>query len=128
MTDCTHPRSRRAKRCKPCALKALWSDPDFRARKGRQSGDILRRLKQDPEFRAKEDAARRRNVVVMNATRRPLTDEERALRNKRVSARKLSWCPPALREEYKWLVKAKRIPAAEAKQIILDQFKRQIQA
>jgi len=126
--ECTHPHTPRAKRCRKCAIAALWADPEFRARKNRISGQVLLRLKQDPEFLAKEDAARRRNVRVMNATRRPRTKEELDLAAKRQSARKLSWCPPALRSEYRGLVKSKRIPAAEAKRIILDMFKRQIGA
>lgn len=126
--DCPHPHSPRAKRCKPCANKALWADPAFRARKNRISGQTLLRLKQDPEFRAKEDAARRRNVAIMNANRRPRTAEELAIAAKRQSARKLSWCPPALRDEYRALVRSKRIPAAEARQMILAQYKRQIGA
>lgn len=125
---CPHPKSKGALRCRSCNCKAQWADPEFRARKNAISGAVLRRLKQDPEFLAKEDAGRRRSVVVMNATRRTLTAEQRAIAGRKQSARKLSWCPPALRDEYRRLVRRKRIPAAEAKRIILDQFKRQLNA
>jgi hypothetical protein len=46
----------------------------------------------------------------------------------KASATKLRDIPPAMRDEYKRLIRSKLIPAAEAKQIILDQFKRQMGA
>jgi len=119
---CPHPKSPRAKRCRPCNVAAMWADPGFRARKAQQSGAILLRLKQDPEFRAKEDAARRRNCAIMNAKRRPLTPEQRELAAKRQSARKLSWCPPHLRDEYRRLVRSKKLTAAQALAVIMAEW------
>lgn len=123
---CPHPKSPRATRCRSCNCKAQWADPDFRARKNRISGQTLLRLKQDPAFRARESAAQRRNCAIMNATRRQLTPDELALAGKRQSARKLSWCPPVMRDAYRQLTRSKRIPAAQAREIILGQWKADI--
>ena len=57
-----------------------------------------------------------------------LSPETSAKRAASLSTTRMRDIPAALRDEYRHLTESKRIPAAEAKQIILDQFKRQMGA
>jgi Bacterial dnaA protein helix-turn-helix len=47
--------------------------------------------------------------------------EVRRLANAKMSATKLAWCPPALRDEYRHLTQRKAFPAPEARQMIEEQ-------
>jgi hypothetical protein len=42
------------------------------------------------------------------------------------SARHLAWCPPELRDEYRRLVANKKVPAKEARAVILDQHEAEL--
>lgn len=110
------------------------SKPEVRAR---QRAGIKRRHAVDPAFL---DALRRRARALgedpdINARRTQhfkdarywekgviasSKPEVRARAAKRASATRLAWCPPEYRDEYRRLIRSKRIPAAEARQIILS--------
>jgi hypothetical protein len=81
-------------RCKPCANRYnMRADPTLAKRRA----DKLRQLEQEPEYRAKMQAVRRRNGLAQ-----------------------LSWCPPKYRDDYHYLRRSARYSAAEAKAAILD--------
>ncbi|APL94118.1 hypothetical protein [Sphingobium indicum] len=149
MTDCTHPRSRGAKRCKSCSAKHMATDPEIQRRRREgirrhcaKPGTILakretlrrtmEKVRATPEHqemlrehgkRLARDVLTRPDVVA-----KTLSPETNAKRAASLSATRLRDIPHAMRDEYRVLTESKRIPAAEAKQIILDQFKRQIGA
>ena len=50
--------------------------------------------------------------------------EVRQKRGASVSATRMAWCPPELRDEYRDLVRRQRLPAAEARAIIEGQAAR----
>ena len=50
-----------------------------------------------------------------------LTAEAIAHRGRKISDQRMAWCPRELRDEYRHLVRSKRLPAAEARVIILAQ-------
>lgn len=56
------------------------------------------------------------------------TPEAQAKRSASCTATKLAWCPPHLRESYRHLIYSKKIPAAEAREIILAQEQAEIAA
>lgn len=139
-TDCQTPISRYSKgRCRPCSIARLNSDPTINA--NRVAG-IKRKYATDPVYRARKireigqrhKAARldpataaRLNLNIWIARER-LNDP--GVREKFLAGRKeagmkrtrtvLSWCPPDRIEEYRRLCKSKRLPAEEAKRIILE--------
>ena len=123
-------------RCRSCAAKWVNSDPAIHAK--RVAG-IHRKFAEDPQFKAEHAARmvkngstpfaleqkRKRGVEqYKNVLSRPdvqermLSAESRAKRGRTASATWLSWCPADRREEYRRLVRSKRIPAAEARAII----------
>lgn len=51
-----------------------------------------------------------------------------AMRGKKQSDSKLAWCPREARDQYKRLVRSKKIPAAEARVMILEQHERDMAA
>jgi hypothetical protein len=139
-SDCPAPISRSSRgRCRPCAaayvngcpeiarrrraaLAAKFADPSFRAEQAARlavSASTPRAIRLRRE-RGKEQA---REVLfrpdVRAHTMRP---EARARAGRSVSERALGWCPVARREEYRHLVRDKRIPAAEARAIILAEL------
>lgn len=85
--------------------------------------DLRRRaraLGEDPDINARrtqhfKDARYWEKGVI--ASSKP---EVRARAAKRASATRLAWCPPEYRDEYKRLIRTKRIPAVEARKIILS--------
>ena len=148
MTDCTHPRSRQANRCRACQLAYLnspeladrrregmarhWSNPanvmaareKIRAVTAATMADPVKlERKREHGRRQFRDHLSRPDVVAKNQA-----PEVRKRAGAKASATKLRDIPPAMRDEYKRLIRSKLIPAAEAKQIILDQFKRQMGA
>ena len=149
MTDCTHPRSRGAKRCRSCQLAWLNSDPAIRLRQAEAvrahhakpevklaNRERLRTMMaekmQDPaeQERRREHGRRQyrdflsRPDVVAKTT----SPEVRKRAGAKRSATVLRDIPPHLRDEYRALTRSGNVNAAEAKQIILDQFKRQMGA
>ena len=124
--DCGHAKSRAAKRCRSCNLKAMWADPDFRARKARSNAATLERLRQDPAFVERENERRRAACAVMNASGRKSDPDVIARRSRTFSSRRLSWCPPHLRREYIRLMTHKHLKAIEAKEVIMDQWRAEL--
>jgi hypothetical protein len=101
--------------------KRRLQDPLFRARKQA----ILRRNQEaglaKPEVREKIARIAKANVPLMftpEALKRKRESEAR--RRQSISDVRLAWCPLRYRDEYRKLVDSKRIPAAEAKRIILQ--------
>lgn len=122
MQTCDHPKSWGAKMCRACSLKAKWADPHFRARHAETCRQGLAKLRADPAFQQRE-ATRltkgRRKAIESGALHTP---EVIAKRGRTFTSRRLSWCPPHLRDEYRRLLLHKKIPAAEAREIILAQW------
>lgn len=96
-----------------------------------------RRLAEDPDFR--EAVKRRASALGRDpATRKARSENFKkgqywklgsAAQDKEVRARagrslteyRLSWCPPHLRDEYRWLYTTKKVPAVEARKMIEEQ-------
>ena len=138
MTDCTHPRSRGAKRCRACSVAYLNSSPEAAAR--RREG--LARHWSDP---ANVEEARQRMIAVTAATMAdPIQAERRREHGRRqhreylsrpdvverclsAEARKkageartrtvLAWCPPEKLARYRRLA-ASGIGAARAREVV----------
>ena len=71
---------------------------------------------------ARREAAIRINL--WGLARGNQTPESRAKAGRSISATRLAWCPAELRGEYKRLVRSKKIPAAEARVLILEQHEK----
>lgn len=136
-------------RCRSCAAKHMATDPEIKQR--RREG-LRRYLAQPGTLLAKRETLRRtmekvratpehqdwlrehgkrlyRDVLTRpDVVEKTLSPETNAKRSESIRSFRLRDIPHGLRTEYRHLVKVKRIPAAEAKQIILDQFKRQMGA
>jgi len=129
---CDHPKSRNAKMCRACNLKAMWADPEFRARKAAANAQTLRKLRTDPAFVERERARQSRAVRIMNASPRKTDPNVIARRGRTFSERRMAWCPPHLRDEYFRLMKNKHLPALEARKVIeahiRDEARRNIRA
>jgi len=93
---------------------------------------MMEKVKADPEQmekRRQQGHWLRENVLTRpDVVEKTLSAETRQKRGASISALRMRDIPAAFRDEYQRLVRSKRIPAAEAKQIILDQFKRQMGA
>lgn len=57
----------------------------------------------------------------------PKGSEARIRGGKRLSDTRLAWCPRELRDQYKKLVRSNKIPAAEARVMILDLHEREME-
>lgn len=109
MTDCPHPKSPRAKRCRSCNCKALWADPAYRAAQQERGRIIHREILSRPDVVAKRQAPALRKLVGSKRT-----------------ATTLAAIPAHLRPEYRWLKRSHRMAAAQAREIILGQWKADI--
>lgn len=125
MTDCPHPKSAKAKRCRSCNCKAQWADPHFRANKARSNARTLAKLREDPAFIERERARQADGLAKMIATKACATPDAIRKRVASYQSRKMAWCPPRLRSEYFRLMKNQHLPAAEAKRIMLDHILRE---
>lgn len=112
------------------------ASPEVRAEMSRR---MKLRLAADPELREKYVAtmrkanqspacyaARRRRWAaekpwIKGNEAQPAGSEPRQRAARAISATRLSWCPPHLRDEYRFLTEIKRLLAAEARQMIEDQ-------
>lgn len=138
MTNCTHPRSRGAKRCRSCSMAFLNSDPAAQAK--RKAG--LARYWSDP---ANVEEARERMIAVTTATmadpvqaerrrehghrqhreylsrpdvvERCLSPEARKRAGEARTRTVLAWCPPEKLKRYRKLA-ASGITAAQARQMV----------
>lgn len=90
-------------------------------RKARQ-GDLARAAANSPKSRiaAVANLTNSRAWIAGNASR-PKGSESRLLAAKRAALTRLAWCPPELREQYRVLRQKKRVPAAEARSLILEE-------
>jgi len=93
------------------ALAASMADPEQLERR-REHGRWLR-----------ANVLTRPDVVA-----KTVSPEVNAKRAASLSATRMRDIPAAMRDEYRRLVVTKKVPAAEAKAIILDQWKKQIAA
>lgn len=115
-----------ARRAKASAsMKAHLSDPHVRATHiARATDGLRRRIATDPDFAAqRREMGRRTGLMKLGTAATPAGSPARVAAGKAVSATKLAWCPPEYRDEYKYLIRTKRIPAVEARQIILSTVK-----
>jgi len=144
---CPHPHGKKAKRCRKCQIAHLNSDPVAKA----NHKAAMQRHYADPAVRAKAVATIRANTAkdmadpvkleqrrekgrqqYRNVLSRPdvrakaHSPEARKRAGATHSARDLADIPPRLRDEYRALVKSNNVNAAEARQIILDQYRRDI--
>lgn len=121
--------------CRAHVSAAMAADP---AHREKQRAGIKRKLAADPTYL---DGLRKRaralsNDPEINAKRSAIFVQGRyweigtevardpAIRLKAArasSATKLAWCPAHLRDHYRFLVNSKRMKAAEARAIIMDQ-------
>jgi hypothetical protein len=134
-------------RCLRCNLRLMAKDPEITKRRA----DALRkRLAEDPverQRRALQMKLNRRNAVnnpvacerILAAALRNLpkawTPESVAKRvaaipiaAKKLSDRKLSWCPPEKRDHYRWLVRYRHVKAADAREIVLAEVRAELAA
>ncbi|KQM88638.1 hypothetical protein ASE67_02540 [Sphingomonas sp. Leaf23] len=125
-------------RCRTCTIKRVNACP---ATAEKRKAGIHAKLARDPDYRAalvrravtlhekltpeQQEARRlhgiRQRVTVLSrpdVQARTHSPEARAKRGRSASATWLSWCPADRREEYRRLIRSKRIPAAEARAII----------
>lgn len=106
------------------AKRALMADPVRReAQKAR-----CRAFHGNPEITAKRRETAKRIRLWERGLETSHTPEALAKRAAAARATWLAWCPNHLREEYRRLVYVKRVPAAEAKAMILEQDAREVQA
>lgn len=118
------------------AHRRRMASPEVRAALSRK---MRARLAADPELREGYvarmiaansspacDAARRRRWAAErpwekgNAAQ-PAGSESRARAGRQISATRLAWCPPHLRQLYRELTQIKRLKASEARQVIEEQ-------
>jgi hypothetical protein len=150
-SDCGTGISHQSKfgRCRTCAIRHKFRDPAYRAK----MAEANRRRFDNPVYRAA--SARRIHAANRAAWRHPekskrmlaaLAESSKGLWQPDVRARWLAgrpeagrkrhetvmaWCPPAYRDEYRFLCRSKKVKAAEAKRIILAKlspFERQMHA
>lgn len=99
------------------AKRALQVNPErMEALKAR-----VRARNASPEHRAW--AADRARQIGLHAIGQQSANNPESIAKRAASsaATKLAWCPPHLREQYRHLLYSKKIPAAEARQMILEQ-------
>lgn len=123
--------------CRRCLMARINADPALVAK--RDAGSSL--ANKDPEKRARmrayhkanlstdpamiemwREAGKRNYALTIGselARARALDPEVLARRGQTRSATMLSWCPPAYRDEYRWLNQRRGIPAAAARAQIL---------
>jgi hypothetical protein len=132
-------------RCALCALAELNADPEHQAKRlagikrkfeddpayAAAARERCRRVGlkagQDPELRARRvEAGRERyaNILSRPDIREKAIASIKARVGAKLRARALSWCPEYLWPEYQYLRKVKRLPAAEAREIVLQEHAR----
>ena len=106
MTDCPHPKVRRAKRCRACYFEMVRTDPERKA-KLREPGKRMQR-----EHLSRPD--------VIEKCRTP---EVRAKRGKAIADARLPDIPEPYRADYRFLRDKKGLRASEAREIIHQQIR-----
>jgi hypothetical protein len=77
-----------------------------------------RRLSADPEMCRRRMEAAHRTRPWEKAAKASQDPEVRARAGRSISATRLAWCPPHLRDHYRYLLYSQHIKAAEARQMI----------
>lgn len=123
------------KHCPPCSLAAKWRDPEFRAKRAQAFRD---RLENDPDFRAAHCSRGGSHLAAWRAdpANRPGANERSranlakantpegiADRTEKVRDLRFAGIPRHRWDEYRAL--ARRMPAAEARRIVLDDEREQ---
>lgn len=132
-------------RCKPCNVRHMNSDPETRRRRGET---VKRKCQSDPLYRARKasvvlanknagmsDPAKRANMMASwrrnlakaftpEAIARKLANQPEG--NRKLSERRMAWCPPEYRELYHFLVGPKKLRMAEAKELIAEEISRDL--
>jgi hypothetical protein len=107
-------------------LRERHDEPAFRAEHAARLRDTVARLGKDPAFveRRRRNGARlyrdflsKPEIVAHNRS-----PEVRKAAGRKTSEKRLAWCPAEHRDEYRTLIRAKGIPAAEARRIIEAQI------
>ena len=91
-------------------MKAMYADPEFAARRDAKASARMKAMHADPEFAAKVSA----RMKAMNAD--PEFAAKASARMKAMHANRMSWCGPALIEDYRLLVR--QLGATEARRVI----------
>lgn len=105
-------------------LVLYYSDP---VNKQRARENIIRNSQTEHAKQRRSDTAKAIGLHMIGQaaiTADPAILERRA---RSQSNTKMAWCPRELRAEYKRLVRTKKLPASEARAIILDQHERDMQ-
>lgn len=106
------------------ALKKVLSDPINKQRRIERLRAVMQERHQDPEFmEMRREQGRRLQQELRqrpDLRARSLTPEARAKAAKASVAKKLAWCPIEYRDAYMKLLRSGRVPAAQARQMILD--------
>jgi len=66
-------------------------------------------------------SARAKSIGLAAIGRAARTPESFAKLGRNVSAARMAWCPPELRDQARYLTNTKRIPAADVRRMILEQ-------
>lgn len=132
-------------RCRPCSARAIFHTPGSRER----ATAAIRAKFDDPEHRArwarqlKINAATERSIEMKREHGRRQyreilsrpevqaviqSDEAKAKRGASVTNTKLGWCPQEHRDEYRHLMRSKRLSAADARKAIETKVAEQEQA
>jgi hypothetical protein len=144
---CEKPISRHSKSgyCIPCSNKVRATTPEWREK---HKAGIVRKF-EDPAHKAKMQAVARRNGQKAAADPEHLTKlrergywlianrlhtpegkaaslAARARAGKAISEARLGWCPPEHRDHYRWLMRSKRMLAADAKAKIMALIDEQV--
>lgn len=112
-----------AERQKAGIKKALQDNPQLRAAYANRARRAGEKARSDPEFAEKMRQRwidgrywERGNAVA------PPGSEPRQRAGKAISERRLRWCPPILRDQYRNLVNNKRMKAADARRFLEEQY------
>ena len=128
--------------CRPCFMRALNSDPVYKARKleaiakrwavpgAREYQAMIcrasvKKREANPESRAKVRANGFKQVANLMSPEVFAKAHSADAMKKRVASlieTRLGWCPPEYRDSYRKLSRKRHMTAAEAKRIILDEI------
>lgn len=137
--DCPEIITAKSTRCRGCAtrrvnaspevaaaraagIRAKFTDPAHLAKMQRVAKRNGETARADPAFRARlvEHGKRQRAGSLGTPQARAAYLASRPASGRKRTETVLGWCPPEYRDEYRRLNRSKYIPAAQAKQMILD--------
>jgi len=148
-SDCGAPlkpsKRRKGARCRRCTARAmavsqekrakcratmlrLFDDPMFRAAHQRRTLEGNRRAMLKPEVAAlRREQGRRVGSLRLGASRLPAGSPPRVEAGRKRTETVLGWCPLEYRDHYRWLRCTKLIRAPEARRIIEDLIRRDLE-